>query len=289
MTLNLNQSQSHSSGHSDKPLSLETRILNVITESEIELSPIGIAEKLHTKYPSFEINHGSIRKFCRRLLEKGNLLQPYPGAYCNKITYAMRFVPLTIHNIAWSVIVSDDVKSWVSDEVVGDVKIHVCFGSERRKISGYVANDFGMGKDTCLFAVHRMFDIAVGHLGHALPEPLKLTTFEQNRDFAGVKLEGGFKCVTRSGLDGMIERVYQKEEGLVRAEHKVTKEMSFTEFDALLKGGVSGYNQTQAQFALMQQVGQLTEALKFTNSRLLEIEKQNQAMMKWIMSHGEKE
>ena len=197
----------------------------------------------------------------------------------------MRFVPLTIHNIGLRVVLSEDVGSWVCDERVGDVKVHVCFGSERRKVSGYIANDFGMGKDACLFAMHRWFDIAEEHLGRCLPEPLEVTTFEQNRDFAGVKLEGGFKCVTRRGLDGMIERVYQKEEGLVRAEHKVTKEMTFTEFDALLKGGVSGYNQTQAQFALMQQVGQLTEALKFTNSRLLEIEKQNQALMKWVMSH----
>ena len=59
--------------------------------------------------------------------------------------------------------------------------------------------------------------------------------------------------------------------------------MTFTQFESLLNSGVSGYNQTQAQFALMQQVGQLTNALKFTNSRLLEIEKQNSAMMRWIM------
>jgi hypothetical protein len=277
---------SHSSGHSDVHHNLEYRILTVVTEAELELTPLGIAQKLHAKYPTFEINHASIRKYCRRLLQQNKLLQPYPGAYCNKITYGMRFVPLTVHNVGLRVNLCEDVESWVCDEFVGDVKVHVCFGSQRRKVSGYIANDFGMGKDACLFAIHRWFDIAEQRLGRSLPEPLELTSFEQNRDYNGLRIDG-VQCVTKKGLDGMIERVYQKEEGLVRAEHKVSKSMTFTEFESLLQGGVAGYNQTQAQFALMQQVGALTNALKFTNSRLLEIEKQNQAMMKFIMKQNE--
>jgi hypothetical protein len=162
---NFDKNFCHSSGHSDVHFNLENRILTVITESELELTPIGIAQKLHEKYPSFEINHSSIRKYCRRLLEKGKLLQPYPGAYCNKITYGMRFVPLTVHNVGLRVSLCEDVVSWVKDEFVGDVKVHVCFGSERRKVSGYIANDFGMGKDACLFAIHRWFDIAEGVAG----------------------------------------------------------------------------------------------------------------------------
>ena len=278
------KNQCHSSDHSDLHLSLETRILEVINESELELTPIGIAQKLREKYPNFKINDGSIRKYCRNLLKINKVLQPYPGAYCNKITYGMRFVPLTVHNVAFRVCLSEDVVSWSKDEFIGDVKLHVCFGSERRKVSGYISNDRGMVKDTVLFAVQRCFDIAEYHLGHSLPEPLELTSFEQNRDYNGLRIDG-VQCVTKKGLDGMIERIYQKEEALVRAEHKISKIMSLTEFESLLNGGVPGYNQTQAQFALMQQVGQLTDALKFTNSRLLGLEKQNEAIMNWIMSH----
>jgi hypothetical protein len=259
----------------------------VIDESQLELSPVGIAQKLHEKYPDFSINHGSIRKLVRRLLEKNQILQPYPGSYCNKVTYGMRFVPLMVHNVSLRVSLCEDVLSWVVDEFVGDVKVHVCFGSERRKVSGYIACDRGMGKDACLFAVHRWFDVAEKHLGRPLPEPLELTSFEQNQDYRGIRLDG-VQCVTKKGLDNMIERVYQKEENLVRKEHKVSKSMSFTEFESLLQGGVSGYNQTQAQFALMQQVGALTEALKFTNNRLLEIEKSSNALMKWIIDHNGK-
>ena len=284
---NFDKKVCHLSGHSDGHFSLENKILHVVSEASFELSPLAIAQRIHEKYPDYMANHASVRKICRRLLQRNLLLQPYPGAYCNKITYGMRFVPLTVHNVGLRVSLCEDVESWVRDEFVGDVKVHVCFGSERRKVSGYIANDRGMGKDACLFAVHRWFDIAEKRLGHALPEPLELTSFEQNRDFNGLRIDG-VQCVTKKGLDGVIERVYQKEEGLVRAEHKVSKSMTFTEFESLLQGGVPGYNQTQAQFALMQQVGQLTEALKFTNSRLLEIEKQNQALMSWIISHNGK-
>ena len=274
----------YSSSYSNQHNSLENRILNVIKESELELTPIGVAQKLHEKYPNYPINQGSVRNFLRRLLQKGKLLQPYKGAYCNKITYGMIFVPLKVHNVSLRVNLSEDVESWVCDELVGDVKVHVCFGSQRRKISGYVSNDRGMSKDAILFAVHRWFDIAEKRLGRSLPESLEVTSFEQNRDFAGLRIDG-VQCVTKKSLDGMIERVYQKEENLVRAEHKVSKSMTLTEFEMLMNGGIPGYNQTQTQFALIQQVGQLTEALKFTNSRLFEIEKQNSAMMKWIMEH----
>ena len=104
----------------------------------------------------------------------------------------MRFVPLTVHNVALRVCLSEDVVSWSTDDFIGDVKVYVCFGSERRKISGYISNDRGMGKDAVLFAVHRWFDIAEKRLGRPLPEPLELTSFEQNRDYNGLRLDGGY-------------------------------------------------------------------------------------------------
>ena len=64
--------------------------------------------------------------------------------------------------------VCQDVKSWEKDEFIGGVKIHVCFGAERRKISGYIACDVGgMSHDACLLALNRWFDIVQDHLGLA--------------------------------------------------------------------------------------------------------------------------
>ena len=123
--------------------SVEKRVFHVIDASEIELTPIEIAKKIHAPHKPTRGQCTTVRGILRKLLEKGEVLQPYPGSYCNKITHRVRFVPLAVHNISLRSFVCQDVKSWEKDEFVGGVKIHVCFGSERRKISGYIACDVG--------------------------------------------------------------------------------------------------------------------------------------------------
>ena len=218
-----------------------------------------------------------MRVVCRKLLEKGLVMQPYPGSYCNKITYGVRFVPLSVHNISLRSFVCQDVKHWEKDEFVGGVKIHVCFGSERRKISGYIACDVGgMSHDACLLALNRWFDVANDRLGFQLND-LEILTFECNKDYHGIRLDG-VQCVTRTDLYGMVERVYQKEEALVRKERKITKPMSVTKFEEAISKGFSDCEKSQHHFELREEVKRNTDALKFTNSRLLQLERLNEAM-----------
>jgi hypothetical protein len=254
-------------------LSSEDKILVVINENERELSPIEIFDKLREKYPEWVVKPPTIRCLLRRLNMKGKVVQPYPGTYCNKITYGVRFVPLLVHNIALTVLLIEDITHWENVETVGGVKVEVIFGAERRKISGKISCDAGMSKSACLFAVHRWIDIAEDRLGHSLPETLSITSFEQNRDFVGCRLDGNFRCVTKEGLFGVIERVYQKEENVVRVEHKVSKSMSFSEFESLLQGGVTGYNATQLTFNMLQRVDRLTDVVRFQNKCIAEIMK----------------
>jgi hypothetical protein len=130
-------------------------------------------------------------------------------------------VPLCVHNISLWSFVGEDILHWEVNEAVGGVKIHVCFGSERRKITGYIACDVGgMSHDACLLALNRWFDLVEKHLGRSLVD-LELLTFERNKDYYGVRIDG-VQCVTRNSLYGMVERVYQKEENLVRKEWKVS-------------------------------------------------------------------
>ena len=160
-----NSTNSHSNTSDNSYLcshswSVEARVFHIIDASETELRPAEIARKLHAPKKPTPGQYSSVRVFCRKLLEKGKILQPYLGSYCNKITYGVRFVPLCVHNISLRSFVCQDVKSWEKDEFVGGVKIHVCFGSERRKISGYIACDVGgMSHDACLLALHRWFDV----------------------------------------------------------------------------------------------------------------------------------
>ena len=195
----------------DKCFSVEKRVFHVIDASEIELTPIEIAKKIHAPHKPTRGQCTTVRGILRKLLVKGDVLQPYPGSYCNKITHGVRFVPLCVHNISLRSFVCQDVESWEKDEFVGGVKIHVCFGSERRKISGYIACDVGgMSHDACLLALNRWFDIVQDHLGWQLND-LQILTFECNKDYHGVRIDG-VQCVTKTDLEGMVERVYQKEE-----------------------------------------------------------------------------
>jgi DNA-binding Lrp family transcriptional regulator len=252
-------------------------ILKLIDDSEVELTPVEIAQELNLK-------RSTVRNYLRKLVRESKIVQPYPGAYCNKITYGVRFVPLLVHNVRLRCFVGVDVASWEWVEVVGGVKVYVCFGAERRKVSGFIACDVGMSREACLLALHRWFDVAEEHLGGSLPE-IELQSFEVNKDYVGVRLDG-VSCFTKEGLFGVVERVYQKSENVVRAERKVSQPMSVTQFESLLQGGVSGYTVTQMNFALMQRVDQLLEAHKFTNSQLLQYSKLLEAMYKRMISGG---
>jgi hypothetical protein len=267
----------------------QEKILKVIDESEIELSPAAIFQELKKKYPDWRIKPSTVRCQLRRLHSKGKIIQPYPGAYCNKITYGVRFVPLLVHNIALSVQLTEDVLHWERTEVVGGVKVYVCFGSERRKVSGKISCDAGMSKAACLFAVHRWLDVDESHLGHSLPETLIITSFEQNRDYVGCRFDGDLRCVTKEGLFGVIERVNQKDENVIRVEHKVNKAMSFGEFESLLQGGVTGYNAIQLTFLMLQKVDKLTDAVKFLNGAELRNQKVQDAILQWIYKQNDAE
>ncbi len=261
----------------DRCRGIEARAYHVIDASEVELKPCEVARKIHAPRKPTRGQYTTVRGICTKLLAKGLVLQPYPGSYCNKITYGVRFVPLCVHNISLRSFVVQDVKSWEKDEFVGGVKIHVCFGSERRKVSGYIACDVGgMSHDACLLALHRWFDIVQDHLGWQLND-LEILTFECNKDDYGVRLDG-VQCMTKMNLFGMVERVYQKEENLVRKERKVTRPMSVTKFEEAISKGFKDSEGAQHSFELKQELKRNSEALKFTNSRLLGLEKLQEAI-----------
>lgn len=264
---------------SSRGYSIEARAFHIIDASEIELTPSEIARKIHAPKKPRKGQYTTVRGVCTKLLQKGLVLQPYPGAYCNKITYGMRFVPLSVHNIRLYSNVCQNVKHWETDEIVGGVKIHVCFGKERRKVSGYIACDVGgMSHDACLFAVNRWFDVAEHHLGWELND-LVLTTWELNKDSAGVRLDG-VQCITKKDLYGMIERTYQKEESLVRKEWKVSKPMSINKFEEAMQKGLASMEGAQTVAELKKEVRLVGEAVKFNNSRMLGLERLAEAQFK---------
>jgi hypothetical protein len=252
-------------------LSAVNRILRVIDASEIELPPIEIAFQAH-------VNPSTARGYLRRLLKEGKVVQPYPGAYCNKITHGMRFLPLRCHNV----ILCAECLPWLnfSDDVTestGAVKVRVQFGIERRKITGRIFCDSGMDANTVVFALNRFLDMVKERTNHDL-DVVVVKTAEFNRDYQGIRLDG-VKCYTRKGLFEALERIYQKEDDVVRHEVKVSKEMSVDEFTALIRGGVSTYELQQVLFMVVQNVNSLVEAMKSQNGNLSQMNRVQQALV----------
>lgn len=252
-------SENDSSRDSHRGLSKKQRVLATIQKSEIELRPWEIAQKAM-------VNRSTTRDYLRDLLKEGKVVQPYPGAYCSKIIHGMIVVPVRVHCVIlgssapW-LDFSDDVT-----EFTGDVKVRVQFGIQRRRITGRVSCDAGMDKNALLFAIDRFFDIVKERTGRDLEEVV-VKTFECNRDFFGVRLDG-VKCYTKKGLHGVIERIYQKEENVVRYETKFTREMTLDQFRGTILGGIREYDHLQTSFVIMQEVRKLTQAVKFNNEVL---------------------
>jgi hypothetical protein len=173
----------------------------------------------------------------------------------------------------------------VSDEFVGGVKIHVCFGRERKQVSGYIACDVGgMSHDACLLALNRWFEIVEGRLGYCLQDVV-LQTVEFNKDYHGRRIDG-FQCVTKSDLYGIIDRTYQKEEDVIRRERKVTQPMSFNKFESEIRRNIDEIGKGQERFELQKEVKANSDALKYTNSRLLGLENLTEAMYKVLSKNG---
>jgi len=244
-------------------------IAQTVNESDIPLSPYTIHQEINKKLP---IKPSTVRVYLRRLLEREKIYQPYKGYYCNKVTHTLMRVPLRSHNILFTI---EDQK-WIKkrekiEEHIGEATLWVGFGVQNKKITCQVACDVGLSLDACLFAIKRLFDIVESKKG-SMVEDVVLKTFEVNRDFQGVRIDG-CKCYTRMGLFGVIERIYQKDEFTVRVEQKVSRKMSIDEFTSLIRGGVTSYNMTQGLFMLVQKIDDLVEAQKLANASMIDLKR----------------
>ena len=204
-------------------------------------------------------------------MEQSQILQPFKGYYCNKITHTLGSVPLRSHNILFTI----EKQKWIQKsekitETIGAAVLMVSFGIKRKKVTCQISCDKGLSLDACLFGVKRLLDIVESRQGSPVDQ-LTLRTFEVNRDFQGTRIDGA-KCYTRTGLFGVIERIYQKDESTVRIEQKISRKMKVDEFTALLRGGVQSYNLTQALFVMVKKFDALVEALKYNNQKLFDVE-----------------
>jgi len=198
----------------------------------------------------------------------GRIVQPYPGVYASQIIYGMSVqAPLRVHNLTLRVDApwldfTDEIVEWT-----GDVKIRIQFGITRRRITGYIGGDsktnVAMDLNTIRFAINRFYDLIELRTQHKV-ENVVVRRFEANRDVAGVTIEGGLQSYTKKEWDGILVRIYQKAD-VVRGEYVVNREVPISHLEQLVQGGITGYQSTQANFMLVQEMKKYVDAQKYQN------------------------
>lgn len=250
-----------------KKRSKKQRILKLLKDSRIELSPKIIAKRLR-------LNRSTVRNYVRKMLLDGEIIQPYRGAY-TAITHGMIRPPPRVHNV-----ILTTPAPWLdfSDDVVeryGAVKLRVQFGYQRHKVTLRLSCDEGMDKNTISFALSRFYDLVKQRTGHVV-EDVTIKTFEVNRDYEGFSLDPVKSCFTWKGFFGIIDRIYQKGLTTVRSEQKITRNVKVGEFEALVQKGMRGFSMAQGLHDLTGKVNALADVVKFTNRELSDLKKSNE-------------
>lgn len=254
-------------------------VLATVEDSSVSLSPKQIHEILSKNW---HITPSTVRKYVRRLLRENRIVQPHPGYYCSRITFNVIVGELRVHNIRFCVranFLRRFEKICDVEEFIGDVRVFIQFGKQRRKLSGQVSvkkgsRSRGLVKDTLLFALNRVLDLMEHYTGYTLVDGFGLTSFETNRDYPGKRLDGKIACLTKKQLFDVIERVYQKDDDIVRVERKVSQDLTVEAAVSLLRGNLPDSNVAQGLMVLTKRVDGINNRVGFGNRELVDVRSQ---------------
>ena len=238
-------------------ISKTKRILKVLRENERPLKPKEIA--FYAK-----LNRSTARVYLRRLLEQGEVSQPYPQAYVTKTVHAMAKGLVRVHNLVLGVDAPGlgrgvpRFEGWF-----GGVKVRVLFGFRRARITGFVSCDEGMDFDKTVLVIDKFKQVVYERTGAKIGDgEINIVTCELNEDRRDIRLDG-LKSVTVKDFVGSLERIYNKGEGL-RSEVKV-KPQSLESIFTALKGGPAFTQLLGVVYAQGKVLEEVREAIKFQN------------------------
>lgn len=118
-----------------------------------------------------------------------------------------------------------------------------------------------MTKQLCFMAVDKWLSIAEKRLGREVSEELVVSSVEFNKDYLG-RLDGEIHCATRQDLKDTIERVYQKDDDLIRQELKLNSLMSVARLEKMFNSdGLNGVLGQQANNALEERLEGIERAM----------------------------
>jgi hypothetical protein len=240
-------------------------------------------EEYNAKYIAILIGEksSSVRTALFRLFREGKIIRVHRGFYkwAGNISETEGGVggPLPkIHNIVITCRIPKAIDaqkiSQFHDYIlsIGDVKLTFSYGIKRRKITVRLSCDKGLdfrGFKLAMELIKTYILILYGFKPG--DDDLHVVSCEINEDYHGLRVEG-WKCLTVAGLGGALERIYRKENNLVRSEVRV-KYTSPEAIYALLKGGVQSYNVIQELHILAEKVEDLGRSMKYHNQLDLEM------------------
>ena len=231
------------------------------------------------------LNRSTVRVYCSRLVSEGVLARPHYGYYCINRTYGVRWSAPRVHNLRLRWAPACRIPEHVEvEEVYGDVKIRVVFGSERSLVTCWISSDIGLNYAGCGLAIQRFKEIAGSRVGcPVLDGGILVSSCEFNEDFESIRLDG-LSSVTVESFLGSLERIYNRDGGL-RSEVRVRPD-SLASVYALLKGGVTAYNVLQAQFMVTQRLESLIVTVKEQSRGIQELGKIFRALLDRIDKLG---
>jgi len=185
----------------------------------------------------------SVRVYVRHLCLEKKVRQLYArGPYVITTRYGAER-GLKLHNIRLQLEgVSFARKVEDFDRWFGNIHVYITFGVRHGKISCSIAKDRGLEWSEWNFVQALFLWKCEEVLGHSVDlAAIRVLQAEIGNDHLRRRLEGVAKCVTLTDANGVLERIYQKDDSTVRREVKV-KNTTIEALEALWKGGVASYS-----------------------------------------------
>ena len=242
---------------------ISNKILKTLASIDRPLSPKEIASIAR-------LNPSSVRVVLTRLLKKGLVERKFHGHYVTSTILGVRYgIPPRIQNlfvIATSrqngeklgVLKSETVEFGLGD---GVARLRLVFGVKRDKIHWTVKAPIGLDLYGFRLATE-LVDSECKRRG-VFDAVWMVKNFELLWDSEGLRLEG-VKALTLEGLDGVLEKYYNKDDGL-RREVRSSIPAELDSLLALVQGGVPTFQLIQGVGVLTRKMDDLTDAIKGGN------------------------
>ena len=216
-------------------------------------------------------NPNSVRSMMSKLLRKGIVVKIRHGAYSIIEGYGIwgRSIPLRFQNLHFSGFArvgerdSGRVDVIEFEDIDGEVfRIRIVYGFTHQRVTWTIKAPLGLDYYGLILAT-KLVECKIAHLDYDV-DSWTVLNFETLQDHMGMRIEGLAKCVTLDDLAGNMLKIYQKSYG-VRVEVRSRTTSSLETLLALSTGGMPQAQLMQGIHSTNQEIGDLTNAIKYRN------------------------